>query len=87
MVVSQPRRTSSSYQNLLLMLSFKERFIYYICYEALNCRLTMNCEQANTRKKEVISHFKVIYKDLLGKAGKQENSSPGQLVSGTRIEL
>jgi hypothetical protein len=77
----QPRRTSSSYQNLLLISSFKERCIYYIRYKALNCRLTVNFEQENMRKKEV----NVINQDLLGGAGKHENSRPGQLASGIRI--
>jgi hypothetical protein len=74
-------------QNLLPNPSFKERFTYYICSKALNCRFTVNCEQANMRKKEVVAHFKVIYQDLLGGVGKHENSRPGQLASEIRIGL
>jgi hypothetical protein len=70
-VALQPRRKTFSYQNLLLIPSLKEIFIYYICYKALNRKLTANCEQANMRKKGV-AYFKV-----LGAAGKQENSRPG----------
>jgi hypothetical protein len=48
--------------------------------------MTVKCEQANIRKKEVVAHFKVIYQGLLGEAGKHDNSRPGQLAPGLRIE-
>jgi hypothetical protein len=48
--------------------------------------MTVNCETANMRKKEVVAHFKVNISRFFAEAGKHVNSWAGQLASGLRIE-